>query len=137
VERLFQNVLHRFSDNRIYFAKRGSRDRQVPLEEAIRRSVLRFEERWNTRVRTSVEVYAQTPVGEPCLSVADYMNWSVMRAYLRREMRYYRFVADKVSLLLDLYDTANYPNNWFSRKNPFDIDKTGPLLLGPVTGRTA
>ena len=35
VTHLFQNVLHRYQHNTIYFAKRGSRDRQVPLVNAI------------------------------------------------------------------------------------------------------
>jgi len=58
VDRLFERVLHRFSCNHIYFAKRGSRDRQVPI---------------------------------------------------------------------DWYDTANYPYNWYNRRNPFDVKKISPL----------
>ena len=46
---------------------------------------------------------------------------------MKREMRYYRFVEDKVGLLIDLYDAEKYPANWYSRKNPFDIEKTSPL----------
>lgn len=72
-------------------------------------------------------VTAQTPVGEPCLQIIDYMNWAVYRAFVKREMRYYQFVQDKVSLLVDLYDYATYPKNWYSRDNPFDINKASPL----------
>jgi hypothetical protein len=127
VECLFQNVLHRYTDNRIYFSKRGSRDRQAPLKSAIQRSTQRFQNKWRPETATNFEVYAQTPVGEPCLAVVDYMNWAVMRAYTTEDMRYYRFVEDKVSLVVDLYDTAQYPNNWYTKKNPFDIKKTSPL----------
>jgi len=59
--------------------------------------------------------------------VHDYMNWAVYRAFTRGEMRYYRVVEEKVSLLVDLYDTAQYPHNWYTRKNPFDIKKITPL----------
>jgi len=55
------------------------------------------------------------------------MNWAVYRAFTRGEMRYYRVVEEKVGLLVDLYDTAKYPNSWYSRKNPFDINKITPL----------
>jgi hypothetical protein len=127
VTHLFQNMLHRYEQNRIYFAKRGSRDRQAPLSEAIDRGVHRFEQRWGAQVTTTVQVQAQTPKGEPCLSVADYMNWAVYRAYTRGEMRFYRSVEDKVGLLVDLYDIVKYPDNWYSRKNPFDAKKTTPL----------
>lgn len=127
VSQLFENTLHRYQNNRIYFAKRGSRERQQPLRQAIEAGILAFETRWKTKVDTRLFVTAQTPVGEPCLQVIDYMNWAVYRAFVKREMRYYHFVQDKVSLLVDLYDYAKYPNNWYSRSNPFEINKTSPL----------
>lgn len=43
VTRLFQNVLHRHTENHIYFSKRGSSTRQQPLENAIRTGVSAFE----------------------------------------------------------------------------------------------
>ncbi|MGI5837541.1 MAG: type ISP restriction/modification enzyme [Chloroflexota bacterium] len=76
---------------------------------------------------SNVSVQPQTAVGEPCLQVIDYMNWAVQRAFVKREMRYYRFVEDKVSLLVDRYDVNNYPRNWYHRDNPFDIIKASPL----------
>jgi hypothetical protein len=97
------------------------------LEQAIHAGVVRFESQWGKTVQTVYSVQPQTAVGEPCLQVIDYMNWAVYRAFVKREMRYYRFVQDKVSLLVDLYDRANYPRNWYSRANPFDIDKASPL----------
>jgi hypothetical protein len=127
VSRLFENVLHRHTHNRIYFAQRGSRTRQAQLEQAVRRGVAKFESRWAAQVKTAVHVEPQTAVGEPCLQVIDYMNWAVYRAFVKREMRYYRFVEDKVSLLVDLYDVSKYPRNWYSRDNPFDIEKASPL----------
>ena len=127
VTQLFKNCLHRYADNHIYFAKRGSRSRQEPLETAIQQSISEFEQQWSTQVNTQIQVQSQTPVGEPCLSVIDYMNWAVYRAFTRGEMRYYRTVEEKVSLLVDLYDDKEYPKNWYSRKNPFDIQKITPL----------
>lgn len=137
VSQLFKNALHRHQLNHVYFAKRGSRSRQAPLSNAIRRGVAQFEKHWNTRVTSDVTIQAQMPKGEPCLSVIDYMNWAVYRAFTLGEMRYYRQVEQHVSLLVDLYDTENYPKNWYTRKNTFDIKKITPLQLGPVTGRTA
>jgi len=127
VSRLFENVLHRHTHNRIFFAQRGSRTRQAQLEQAIRRGVAQFESRWATKVETTIRVEPQTAVGEPCLQVIDYLNWAVHRAFVKREMRYYRFVEDKVSLLVDLYDVPKYPKNWYNRENPFDIEKASPL----------
>ena len=127
VTRLFANVLHRHAENRIYISRRGASTRQEPLESAIRLGVSNFEARWQTEVNTDVAVLTQTPVGEPCLQIIDYMNWAVYRAFVKREMRYYKFVEDKVSLLVDLYDSRSYPKNWYNRANPFDIKKASPL----------
>jgi hypothetical protein len=55
------------------------------------------------------------------------MNWAVYRAYTRNEMRFYDTVAEKVSLLVDLYDFENYGRNWYSKRNPFHINKITPL----------
>ncbi len=127
VSQLFTNVLHRHTQNHVYFAQRGSKTRQANLEMAINNGVAKFESRWTTKVETQTNVIPQTPVGEPCLQVIDYMNWAIYRAFVRREMRYFDFIADKVSFLVDLYDMQNYPKNWYSRENPFDIKKVSPL----------
>ena len=124
---LFENVLHRYQINHIYFAKRGSRSRQEPLTQAIREAVAHFEDKWDKPVISDFEVQAQTPQGEPCLSVVDYLNWAVYRAFTTGEMRYYRAVEEKVSLLVDLYDTVKYPANRYSKRNPFDMNKATPL----------
>jgi hypothetical protein len=127
VSLLFQDVLHRYQRNTIYFAKRGSWDRQLPLSQAIRQGIQRFEQKWKHTVPSKFEVQAQTPSGEPCLSIVDYACWAVYRAFTQGEMRYYRTIEDKVSLLVDLYDTAKYPDNWYNRRNPFNYNKITPL----------
>jgi len=128
VSSLFQNVLHRFQHNHIVFSTRGSRERRRPLEEAIKKARARFEQKYKVKAPcTTFEIEPQSPKGEPCLSVIDYMNWAVHRAYTRSEMRFYRFVEDKVSFLWDIYDFGKKP---YCRKNPFDVKKAAPLGLG-------
>ena len=120
---LFKNVLHRYQHNHIYYARRGSRNRQIPLSHAIRQGISQSKK----KVQAQFELQAQIGGGEPCLSVVDYMNWAVYRAFTTGEMQYFNVVADKVTLLVDLYDQQNYPNNWYNRRNPFDIKKKSPL----------
>ncbi len=127
VTQLFENVLHRHAANRIYISRRGTSDRQEPLEAAVKLGIGNFEAKWQTEVKTQIKLLTQTPVGEPCLQVIDYMNWAVYRAFVRSEMRYYKFVEAKVSLLVDLYDSTKYPKNWYKRGNPFDMKKASPL----------
>ena len=127
VSRLFENVLHRYAKNHIYFAQRGSRKRQAPLQQAIRAGIARFEAKWKTNIKSEFSVYSQTPPSEMCLQVVDYMNWAVYRAFVNREMRYFHLTESKISFLVDLYDTKNYPHNFYSRENPFDIEKASLL----------
>lgn len=127
ISRLFENVIHRHQTNHIYFAKRGSRERQKPLLNAIQRGIARFESKWETKIESTFSVQAQIPSDEPCLSVTDYMNWAVYRAFTKGEMRYFNVIAEKVSFLLDLYDIGNYPHNYYTRRNPFHVEKISPL----------
>jgi hypothetical protein len=130
IGRLFQNVLHRFEHNHIVFSTRGSRERRRPLEEAIKKARTRFEQKCKVKPDcTTFEIEPQSPKGEPCLSVIDYMNWAVQRAYIRDEMRYYNFIEDKVSFLWDIYDFQKGKKP-YCRKNPFDVKKAAPLGLG-------
>jgi len=127
VTRLFQNTPMHHAINRVYISRRGVSTRQEPLESAVRLGVSSFEAERPNGAKRNITVLTQTPVGEPCLQVIDYMNWAVYRAFVKSEMRFYKFVEDKVSLLVDLYDTGNYPDNWYNRDNPFDIKKASPL----------
>lgn len=127
ITKLFQNQLHQSDENIIYFAVRGNRARQLPLEDAIRKAVLTFEKKWETKIDSEIEIFPQRSEGEPCLQVADYMNWAVQRAFLKKEIRYYEFVKDKISLIVDIYDFDKYPNNYYHRNNPFDVNKISPL----------
>jgi len=55
------------------------------------------------------------------------MNWVVYRAFTKKETRYYNFVKDKISLIVDIYDFGKYPKNYYHKRNPFDINKISPL----------
>ena len=127
ITQIFEGKLHSHDHCHIYFAKRGSRNRQAPIEAAIQRSIHLFERKWKTTIKTQISVQAQTPVGEPCLSIIDYLNWAIYRTFTKGEMRYFDSIKEKVSLLIDIYDFANYPHNWYNKKNPFDINKITPL----------
>ncbi|MGE5606599.1 MAG: hypothetical protein ACM3YE_13030, partial [Bacteroidota bacterium] len=122
-----QDKLHGSSANRIYFATRGNRKRQQPLEEAINKARETFEAKSKTKVESKIEIFAQSPSDEPCLQVTDYVNWAVYRAYTTGEMRYFNTIRAKVSLLVDLYDFKPNWENFYNRRNEFDINKISPL----------
>ena len=127
VSKLFENKLHTSSQNIIYFAVRGNRIRQEPLDSAIHTAILTFESKWQTKISTNINAQAQTLIGEPCLQAADYMNWAVQRAFNKGDTRFFHFMREKISFLVDLYDYASYPHNFYNSKNQFDITKISPL----------
>ncbi|OGN29932.1 MAG: hypothetical protein A3A33_01250 [Candidatus Yanofskybacteria bacterium RIFCSPLOWO2_01_FULL_49_25] len=81
----------------------------------------------NLQKEITVNIMPQSPVGEPCLQIADYMNWAVQRAFVKGEDRYLKFVEDKITYLCDVYDFDKYPKNFYSKTNKFDITKMSPL----------
>lgn len=127
ITKLFENKLHLATKNYIYFAVRGNSTRQKPLEQAIARSIELFEKKYKVKNGSEISVQAQTPSGEPCLQIIDYISWAIQRVYTNSEMRFYKTIESKVKYLVDLYDTDKYPNNYYSKTNPFDVKKISPL----------
>jgi hypothetical protein len=127
VIQLFKNKLHLATKSVIYFAVRGNRERQAPLQDAIQTAKNTFEEQHDVAINSEIEILPQSPSGEPCLSVVDYVNWAVQRAFVKGEMRYYKFIESKVKFIVDIYDSDKYPNNYYSKNNTFDINKISPL----------
>lgn len=127
ISKLFENKLHLAKQNEIFFAVRGSKTRQIPLEQAIQKAISTFEGKCKKQVKSIVKINPQSPSGEPCLQVVDYINWAVQRAFIKQDMRFYKFIEEKVKFLVDIYDRDKYPKNYYSSKNEFDITKISPL----------
>lgn len=127
ISKLFENKLHVAKENKIYFAVRGNRKRQAPLEQAILTAKSKFEVKKKTTITSSITIQAQTPNGEPCLQIIDYVNWAIQRVYIKKEERFFSIIEDKIKYLVDIYDTDKYPDNFYSKANKFDINKISPL----------
>ena len=130
VTRLFERKLHLAAENRIYFATRGTRNRQKPLEMAVNKSVERFRAKYPHAPSTSCLVHCQSPIGEPCLQVVDYVLWAVQRVFTRKESRFFDSISDKVDLVWDLYDIDKYREggkNIFTKSNLLHPDKVTAL----------
>jgi hypothetical protein len=126
VSRLFENKLHT-QNNIICFSKRGNKLKQGHLQGAIQSAILNFEHKTNRKIETSTKIIIQIPTKEPCLQAVDYMNWAVQRAFIKKEMRYFNFLKNKISFICDLYDFEKYPNNFYNKKNEFNPEKISPL----------
>ena len=80
-------------------------------------------------INTKVVFNVQTPRTEPILCVADYLCWAVQRVFERGETRYYNFISDKISLVVDIYDSEHYDRsgNYYTEKHPLTpINKLSP-----------
>jgi hypothetical protein len=127
IAKLFENKLHKTKENRIYFAVRGNKNRQKPLNDAIAMARSTFEKKWKKKIESNVIIRPQSLNGERCLEIVDYMNWALQRLYNTGETRYYKFIEDKVRFVLDLYDFSKYPKNYYNKKNNLDIRKITPI----------
>ena len=91
------------------------------LENALRKAKGRAIKKYARQHLTSEVVFnIQNHRTEPLLNIADYLCWSVQRVFERGETRYYDFVRDKVSLVVDIYDDKGYrgSKNYYRRDNP-------------------
>jgi hypothetical protein len=134
VRTLFGRQLHIAECNTIVFARRGTKERQFALREAVQAAVARFRAKHNGSAETEVLVETSRPLQEPALQAADYVLWAVQRAYERREMRYYECLRERIQLVWDVFDWDKMDATrrkrdviYNQRVNPFDIEKTSPL----------
>jgi len=68
-------------------------------------------------------------------AVADYCCWAVQRVFEKGETRFYDYMQDKISLVVDLYDSEKYKSNlnYYTKKNPLTTkNKISPQL--PLEG---
>lgn len=99
-EKLYEDLLHQLfkkverepEKSHICVATRGKRKRKQHLENAVRQ-----------------EVIPQASSGETCLQVVDYCNWTVQRAYLKGDKKYYQLLVDKFESIINFKEKENKP----------------------------
>lgn len=80
---------------------------------------------------TNVAFNVLYPTQEPLLNVADYFCWAIQRVFEKGELRFYDYLKQQISLVVDLYDKKNYNswNNYYHPKNPLTVtNKISPPL---------
>jgi len=79
-----------WKDNVVYFEKRGKKNKQEALLTSIKNALA------SNNMNISFEVLVQTPTDEPCLQIADYINWIVQRSLISGEPRFYQYLSHKI-----------------------------------------
>ena len=138
---LLKNKLQSGERMVLNIAEKGTSTKNQNLELALEKAKERFAKKLNRKsideakdvlevidmnfihrkdVQADVVFNVTKPLQEPLLNIADYLCWTVQRVFEKGETRYYDFVMEKISLVVDLYDTDNYAGfkNYYSPKNP-------------------
>jgi hypothetical protein len=103
------------------------------LTKALALATERAAKKWGAENLHARAVFnVQNSRTEPILTVSDYLCWAVQRVFEQGDMRYYNYLADKIRLVIDLYDRRKYEGskNYYDKKHPLTPEnKLGP----PVT----
>lgn len=102
-------------------SERGTSTTNTNLQRGLIRAKERYEGKHKVDVQVGdIEFNVQRPTTEPILNIADYFCWAVQRVFERGETRFYEYIKDQVSLVVDLYDEAKYDGhlNYYGPSNP-------------------
>jgi hypothetical protein len=102
-------------------AERGNTTKNTTMQLALQKAESQFAKKYpQKKLHSNVVFNVQNPLAEPLLNIADYLCWAVQRVFERGEIRYYNYVKDKISLVVDLYDTDKWASSehYYTIKNP-------------------
>ena len=98
------------------------------MQEAIGNAIETFKTKWHKENSSQIRIIIQKNSEEPLLWAADYVLWTIQRAYEKGEFGHYNFLKDKINLVHDIFDTEKYPKNYYSQKNPLEAKKNRPSV---------
>lgn len=130
---LLKNKFQKYDKMVLNIADRGKATKNQNLILALEKAKERFannnpEKEFKTKIVFNVLYQTQ----EPLLNVADYFCWSIQNVFERGNLRYYNYIKEKVSTVIDLYDFESYGKtgwpNYYGKNNPLTAkNKLSPL----------
>lgn len=117
---LLKDKLKRGNKLVLNIAARANSTSNRNLEDALEKAIGRARKKQSDDdLKTKIVFNVQNHYAEPLLNVADYICWSVQRVFEKGETRYYDFIREKISLVVDLYDADGYrgSRNYYRRDN--------------------
>lgn len=131
VTQLMKNRLHQYKEIDLYFSSMGNVVRQDAMEDAINAAIELFHQRWGYENQSNIRVFIQQNSEELLLQAADYLLWTIQRAYERGEFRYYNYIKEKITLVYDIFNSRAYNNKerstFYTQKNPLEAKKIDPV----------
>jgi hypothetical protein len=124
VRRLFKDRLHKDGGYRVYFSKRGSKDRTAALKSAMEQARENFRKKWGIASTAPIEVSALASSQHYGLQAVDYFLWALQRAYTKGQDRYIRFLGSKIGLIHDVDDRRkNIWGIYYNSENQLTAEK--------------
>lgn len=114
-------------------ASRGKSTKNHNLDLALIKAKERFNKAHPEKImKTKVVFNVLEQTGEPLLNVADYFCWCIQNVFEKGQLRYYNFMKDQISTVVDLYDFESYGKkrwaNYYGKNNPLTSkNKISPL----------
>lgn len=130
---LLKNKLSKHDKLVLNIASRGKSTKNSNLNLALQKAQERFSKtNPNREINTKVVFNVMEQTDDPLLNIADYFCWSIQNVFEKGNLRYYNFLQDKISRVIDLYDFENYgmkgwPNYYGKNNLLTSKNKLSPL----------
>lgn len=109
----------------------GNVVRQDTMQEAVNDAIDAFYQQSNIENSSEIRIMIQQSSNEPMLQAADYVLWTIQRAYERGEFRYYNFLKDKIEIVHDVFDLKDEQETKkgvvYTPNNPIEAKKIDPV----------
>ena len=131
---LLKNKLTNHDKMVLNIASRGKSTKNHNLELALKKAQERFVNAHPEKEMKSKVVFnVMEQTNEPLLNIADYFCWSIQNIFERGNIRYYNFLKDKISRVIDVYDFDSYSKNdwpnYYGKQNPL----TAKNIISPLS----
>lgn len=116
---LLKNKLNKYDNLVLNIAHRSRCTTHANLQKGLEKSTERSTKKNPSKENGCRVVFnVQSPTTEPLLNLSDYFCWAIQRVFERGEVRYYDYVSDKISMVVDLYDSENFKKggNYYGKK---------------------
>lgn len=111
-------------------AERGSSTNNKNLEKAINTAKSIFiENNLDKEILTNINFNIQNHTSEPILNIADYFCWAIQRVFERGETRYYDFISDKITSVIDIYEGLKFTKSQIIFSQTNNLTKENMILI--------
>jgi hypothetical protein len=106
---LIKNKFMKYEKFVLNIAGRGKSTKNHNLLRSLDIAQARFQEQNPEKdIQTKIVFNVCDQTSEPLLNVADYFCWCIQNVFEKGNVRYYNFLNEKISSVVDLYDFNSY-----------------------------